>query len=402
MAARTNRTSRCCTASHTDDPNEVARAVAGFGSVRIRLGRTSVFLAPPGGEYDVVKVDVDSADLHRLHQRIADALPHTDTHPKYVPHLTLAYVKAGRGAKHEGLDSLVGREFAVTELVFSDRDGLRTTVPLTEPLTEPPLALPVPCEPPTASLSAEFDESKIKRDEDGQFAEKGGAEGQPVASALLLKDGQRAVVREFPKYFKESGPTRPIAVTALNVVPAPIHRLIAASDRRVEIGETVIGMEPSLKGLVPTGHTAESTFANIAGVYLPAALYPPGRALIATHAVPLGGDEAIALTLEQLQLVAAEEMAHSLDEVIGFSDTDRRFAATYDRESAAVPRRHRRLLRYWLQTQHDAGRRETFARFAVFRYTSDRLRDDRDAMFARYFWSCGRLARDVFDRYELR
>ena len=46
---------------------------------------------------DLYAVDVGGARLHELHERLAN-LPHTSTHPVYVPHLTLAYVKSGKGA----------------------------------------------------------------------------------------------------------------------------------------------------------------------------------------------------------------------------------------------------------------------------------------------------------------
>jgi hypothetical protein len=40
------------------------------------------------GNGDVLKVDIDSPDLHRLNGKIAEALPNTDTHPEYKPHAT--------------------------------------------------------------------------------------------------------------------------------------------------------------------------------------------------------------------------------------------------------------------------------------------------------------------------
>jgi hypothetical protein len=122
---------------HTASPEDVRRLVEGFGYVTLRLGKTSIFPAREtdaqrGGEqFDVVKVDVDSPGLHRLNALLADNLPHTDTHPEYRPHVTLAYVKPGRGEQYVGMDDVDGMEVLCGRLVFSDPEGVRTVIPLT-------------------------------------------------------------------------------------------------------------------------------------------------------------------------------------------------------------------------------------------------------------------------------
>jgi 2'-5' RNA ligase len=82
---------------HTNDIADVRRVLAGEAPITLTFGKTSLFPAKEGADYDVVKVDVDSPDLHRLNAKIAGALEHTDTHPDYKPHATIAYVKAGLG-----------------------------------------------------------------------------------------------------------------------------------------------------------------------------------------------------------------------------------------------------------------------------------------------------------------
>ena len=49
--------------------------------------------------YDVVKFDIESDKLRELNDTVK-SLPHTSTHPTYHPHLTLSYVKSGRGKKY--------------------------------------------------------------------------------------------------------------------------------------------------------------------------------------------------------------------------------------------------------------------------------------------------------------
>ncbi len=121
---------------HTGDSNEVRRIVGMFGPVRVRLGRTSIFPAKEadvqrgGDQYDVVKVDVFGADIHRLNKLISDSLEHTDTHPAYAPHITLAYVKPGKGKKYVGDESVMGQEVVFGDLIFSDQEGEQTIIHL--------------------------------------------------------------------------------------------------------------------------------------------------------------------------------------------------------------------------------------------------------------------------------
>jgi 2'-5' RNA ligase len=113
---------------HAHDPEAVRRAVAGFGPVAVKLGSISLF---PADAYDVVKIDVEGAGLRTLNAAIADACPHTDTHPEYVPHITLAYVLPGRGAKYTGGHELVGQTVLLSNLTFSPASGVPVIIPLT-------------------------------------------------------------------------------------------------------------------------------------------------------------------------------------------------------------------------------------------------------------------------------
>ncbi len=82
------------------------------------------------GANDVVLINVISPDLERINQLLADNIAHTDTHPTYHPHVTLAYVKAGSGSYYEGLTQFAGKEFTVSEIVVCDTEGEETTVSL--------------------------------------------------------------------------------------------------------------------------------------------------------------------------------------------------------------------------------------------------------------------------------
>lgn len=112
---------------HGNDPDAVRALLAKEPPIKVSFGKTSLF---QNDEADVVKVDVDSADLHRLNKLIADALPNTDTHPEYKPHATVAYVKPGLGKKYAGNPIMQGDSFTIKEIVFSGQDGTKTVIPL--------------------------------------------------------------------------------------------------------------------------------------------------------------------------------------------------------------------------------------------------------------------------------
>jgi 2'-5' RNA ligase len=114
---------------HGDDAEAVRKVIANEPPIKVKLGSTSIFPGKNGADYDVVKVDVDSPDLHRLNKMIA-ALPHTDTHPTYQPHITLAYVKPGLGKKYEGDASLEGKEVTLDSIVFWDTEDGQTEIKL--------------------------------------------------------------------------------------------------------------------------------------------------------------------------------------------------------------------------------------------------------------------------------
>ena len=98
-----------------------------FGPITATLGKTSLFSNP---DADVLKVDVDSPDLHRLYKIIGRLVPVHTTHPIYHPHLTIAYLKPGHGKKYAGNSSLYGQKLTFDALTFSGKKGKRETIPL--------------------------------------------------------------------------------------------------------------------------------------------------------------------------------------------------------------------------------------------------------------------------------
>ena len=108
--------------------DEVQSLLASESSGTLTLAATDFF----GGseEYDVVYLSVESEDLERLNKLIRDGVKTTDTQPKYVPHVTLAYVEKGRGSEFVGIDTLAGIEVSFDSVMFSDTAGELTEITL--------------------------------------------------------------------------------------------------------------------------------------------------------------------------------------------------------------------------------------------------------------------------------
>lgn len=112
---------------HTEDPEQVRALLKDQGPITVRLGKTSLFKKD---DADVLKVDVDSPELHALNAKIA-ALPNSDSHPEYKPHATIAYLKPGQGKQYAGDSSLEGQTMTLHELTFSGKNGEKVVIPLT-------------------------------------------------------------------------------------------------------------------------------------------------------------------------------------------------------------------------------------------------------------------------------
>ncbi len=115
----------------TVEPKDVEPLLADQRPIAAKLGKVSIFEVD---NYDVVKVDIESPELHALNKKIADNLKVTDTYPDYKPHATIAYVKKGEGQKYAGDTSFEGDEITFDSLVFSGKDGRDTVIPLKAPV----------------------------------------------------------------------------------------------------------------------------------------------------------------------------------------------------------------------------------------------------------------------------
>jgi 2'-5' RNA ligase len=111
---------------HTNDVQDVMKTLKNEKAVNVRLGTISLFDTNP--DYDVVKIDVKSAPLHRLHKKLKKELKHTSSFPVYHPHVTIGYVKKGSCSHLSQNKEFAGISFTSNEVIFSPAKGEKTEV----------------------------------------------------------------------------------------------------------------------------------------------------------------------------------------------------------------------------------------------------------------------------------
>lgn len=112
-----------------DDVVDVAHE---FGRpIRGKISKLSAFYGDDTGkDYDVLKFDVESDDLHKLNAAFKK-LPHTSSFPDYHPHATVAYVKKGEAKKFVDAHKPLDAEFEAGRLTFSAVDKQKKSISLT-------------------------------------------------------------------------------------------------------------------------------------------------------------------------------------------------------------------------------------------------------------------------------
>ena len=123
---------------HTGDGEELRALVSVLGPIAIQLGECSVFHAdmskppdPDKPKYDVLKIEVISKGLHKLHESLKENFEYTSTFPDYKPHITIAYVKPGMGSYYaDRFNALKGKTATFDRLIFSDKLRNHLSLPL--------------------------------------------------------------------------------------------------------------------------------------------------------------------------------------------------------------------------------------------------------------------------------
>jgi len=109
-------------------PEGVEKVLRGVSPFEVSLGTVTAFL--DNDKNDVLKIDVDSPELQKLHYVLEDNLPNENSYPTYQPHVTIAYLKKGEAEKYIGSDDFRGKKFTADEIVFSSKDGTKISIKL--------------------------------------------------------------------------------------------------------------------------------------------------------------------------------------------------------------------------------------------------------------------------------
>jgi len=124
---------------HTIDFTEARNLLMNQGPISITLGNVSLFEQP---DHDVVKLDVTSPDLQKLNKIITGGLETTDKVPLYIPHVTIAYVRKGRGTHLVGREDFKGITVILTSAVFSGHDYRKTLLHFVPPYPQERVSIP--------------------------------------------------------------------------------------------------------------------------------------------------------------------------------------------------------------------------------------------------------------------
>lgn len=94
------------------------------GGVSVKVGDLSLF---ENNEYDVLKLDVDKENLIAFRDSCMKEFSNTQTFPDYKPHITIAYLKKGKGKKYTSLEGFE-KEIMLDCAIYSyyDLEGKRS------------------------------------------------------------------------------------------------------------------------------------------------------------------------------------------------------------------------------------------------------------------------------------
>lgn len=105
-------------------PVEVKNVLDKFTFSTCKIGNASLFKNP---SYDVLKFDVEGINLHACNKMLRE-LPHTNNFPNYHPHLTIAYLQPGKGARYVKMLKDLEYEAIPQYAVYSEPGGTKVKI----------------------------------------------------------------------------------------------------------------------------------------------------------------------------------------------------------------------------------------------------------------------------------
>jgi len=104
------------------NPDDIRRFIPpDMKQITLRMGLITAFMDKP--EYDVLKIDIESPELLRLHYLLRKSLPNKNSFPTYSPHCTVAYLKKGEALRYVGDSTFRGKMLNVPVIKFCGKTG---------------------------------------------------------------------------------------------------------------------------------------------------------------------------------------------------------------------------------------------------------------------------------------
>jgi len=114
----------------SNDPEETAKLFSKIKPFEIRLGLINAF--KNSAKYDVLKIEIESSELEKLHYKISDKIENTNDFPTYEPHVTIVYAKKDSINNLIGDEYFKGKTFKANDVVFSGSDKNETKLNLSK------------------------------------------------------------------------------------------------------------------------------------------------------------------------------------------------------------------------------------------------------------------------------
>lgn len=115
--------------------DELKEYLASIKPFPVRLASVSMFEGNKDG--DVLKVDIDSRELHRINREITERFDCEDKYPTYLPHLTLAYLNPTYSHFYAKMKpEFLGRTVMVNAVQWSGSNGKKEIIYLDDVITE--------------------------------------------------------------------------------------------------------------------------------------------------------------------------------------------------------------------------------------------------------------------------
>lgn len=109
---------------------QVAERLSSESPFHCSLGKLAQFTN--NRHFDVLNVEVNCDDLHRLHRDLRSRIYCPRNFPVYVPHVTIAYLRKGLGKKYTGEQVFEGESFTVREIILAGKGGIHSKIRLGE------------------------------------------------------------------------------------------------------------------------------------------------------------------------------------------------------------------------------------------------------------------------------